>query len=140
MACTAYAGVMPSYVRGSVVRLPEDGQAELEHLPDPSIPEQSIDHASDEELARYLCQTRAVSPLTVDGGIVRDVECLLPLAAVAPTAQAVASLVVSIFQAEQSQSPTPLAVLTMALVRDTLMAAGLESLRKRAAGLAGVCQ
>ena len=59
MACTAYAGVMPSYVRGSVVRLPEDGQVELEHLPDPSIPDQSIDHASDEELARYLCQTRA---------------------------------------------------------------------------------
>ena len=120
MACTAYAGVMPSYVRGSVVRLPEDGQAELEHLPDPGIPEQLIDHASDEELARYLCQTRAVFTLTVDGGIVRDVECLLPLAAVAPTAQ---TLVVSIFQAEQSQSPTPLVVLTMALVRDTLMAA-----------------
>ena len=38
-------------------------------------------------------------------------------------------LVVSIFQAEQSQCPTPLAVLTMALVRDALMTAGLERLR-----------
>ena len=49
--------------------------------------------------------------------------------AVAPTAQAESSIVVSIFQAEQSQSSTPLAVMSMALVRDTLMAAGLERLR-----------
>ena len=33
MPCTAYAGVIPACVRGSVVRLSEDGQAESEHLP-----------------------------------------------------------------------------------------------------------
>jgi hypothetical protein len=117
MTCTAYAGVMPPCVRGSVVPvwLMADGRAELEHLPDADSQEQSIDHISDEDLARYLCQTRAVFPFTVDGRILRDVECLLPLASVAPAAQAEASIVVSIFQVEQSQSPTPLAVMTMAL-------------------------
>ena len=62
MTCTAYAGVMPSYVRGSVVRLTEDGQAELEHLPDPGIPEQSIDHASDEELRGVSVRPEQFSP------------------------------------------------------------------------------
>jgi hypothetical protein len=47
----------------------------------------------------------------------------------APTAQVEASIVVSSFQVELSHTPTPLAVLTMALVRDTLLAAGLEQLR-----------
>ncbi len=36
---------------------------------------------------------------------------------------------VSIFQVELLHNPTPLAVMTMALVRDTLLAAGLEQLR-----------
>jgi hypothetical protein len=129
MTCTAYAGVMPPCVRGSVVRLTADGQAELEYLPVADSQEQLIDHISDEDLARHLCQTRAIFPFTVAGRIVRDVECLLPLASVAPAAQAEASIVVSIFQVGQSQSPTPLAVMTMALVRDTLLAAGLERLR-----------
>jgi hypothetical protein len=35
--------------------------------------------------------------------------------------------VVSIFQVELSHTPTPLAVLIMALVRETLLAAGLEA-------------
>ena len=128
-ACTACAGVIPPFLRGSLVRQLSDGQAELELLPDVDIPEQSIQRTSDEELARHLCQTRAVFPFTVDGTTTRDVECLLPLASVAPTAQAEASIVVSIFQVELSHTPTPLAVLTMALVRDTLLAAGLEQLR-----------
>ena len=128
-ACTACAGVIPPFLRGSLVRQLSDGQAELELLPDVGIPEQSIQRTSDEELARHLCQTRAVFPFTVDGTTTRDVECLLPLASVAPTAQAEASIVVSIFQVELSHTPTPLAVLTMALVRDTLLAAGLEQLR-----------
>ena len=38
---------------------------------------------------------------------------------------------VSIFQVELSHTPTPLAVLTMALVRDTLLAAGLEQLTSK---------
>ena len=59
----------------------------------------------------------------------RDVEGLLPLASVAPTAQAEASIVVSTFQAELSHAPAQLAVMTMALVRDTLLAAGVERLR-----------
>ena len=129
MPCTAYAGVMPPCVRGSVVRLLADGQAELEHLPDTDIPERSIDHTSDEDLARHLCRSRAVFPFSTDGRIFREVECLLPLASVVPTAQAEASIVVSIFQAELSQSPTPIAVMTMALLRDTLLATGLERLR-----------
>ncbi len=99
-----------------------DGQAELEYLPDADIPEQLIEHTSDEALARHLCQNRAVLSFTVDGMITRDVECLLLLASVAPSAQAEAALVVSLFQALQSQSPTPLAVMTMSLVRDTLPA------------------
>ena len=66
--------------------------------------------------------------LSVDGTITHEVECLLPLALVAPTARAEASIVVSIFQAKPSQSPTPLAVMSIALVRDTLLAAGLERL------------
>ncbi len=84
MSCTAYAGVIPSCVRGSAVLLSEDGQARY-HLSDLGNPEQLIDHSSDEELALHIRQTRAVSPLTVDGVIVWDVECLPPLAAVAPT-------------------------------------------------------
>jgi hypothetical protein len=32
-------------------------------------PEQSIEQTSDEELAKHLCQTRAVFPFTVDGRI-----------------------------------------------------------------------
>jgi hypothetical protein len=108
------------------VRQLSDGLAELELIPDVGISEQSIQRTSDEELARHLCQTRAVFPFTVDGMTTRDVECLLPLASVAPTAQAEASIVVRIFQVELSHTPTPLVVLTMALVRDTLLAAGLE--------------
>ncbi len=77
----------------------------------------------DEDLARHLFQTRALFPFTVDGTTTRDVECLPPLASVAPTAQAEASILVSIFQVELSHTPTPLAVLTMALVRDKLLAA-----------------
>lgn len=129
MTGTAYAGVLPSCLRGSFVQQSADGQAELEFLPDADIPEQLLEHTSDEALARHLCQTRAVFPLTMDGRITRDVECLLPLASVTQSAQAGAAIVVSLFQAVQSQSPTPLAVMTMALVRDTLMAAGLERLR-----------
>ncbi len=128
-ACTACAGVMPPYLRGSVVRQLSDGLAELELLPDAGIPEQSIQGTSDEELARHLCQARAIFSFTADGTITREVESLLPLASVAPTAQAEASIVVSTFQAELSRTPTPLAVMTMALVRDTLLAAGLERLR-----------
>jgi hypothetical protein len=85
--------------------LKSDGLAELELLPDVGIPEQSIQRTSDEELARHLCQTRAVFPFTVDGTTTREVECLLPLASVAPTAQAEASIVVSIFQVELSHTP-----------------------------------
>ena len=44
-------------------------------------------------------------------------------------AQAEASIVVSTFQAELSHAPAQLAVMTMALVRDTLLAAGAERLR-----------
>ena len=129
MPCTAYAEVMPPCVRGSVVRLLADGQAELALLPDPDIPERSIDHTSDEDLVQHLCRTRAVFPFSMDGRIFREVECLLPLASVVPAAQAGASIVVGIFQAELSQSPTPIAVMTMALLRDSLLAAGLERLR-----------
>ena len=129
MACTAYFGVMPPCIRGSVALPSVDGQVELEHLPDGDIPEQLIQHTSDEELSRHLCQVRAVFPFTVDGTIVHEVECLTSLASVAPAAQAAASIVVGIFRAEQSQSPTPLAVMTIALVRDTLLAAGLDKLR-----------
>jgi hypothetical protein len=129
MACTACAGVIPPCLRDSLVRQLSDGLAELELLPDVGIPEQLIQRTSDEELARYLCQTRAVFPLTVDGTTTRNVECLLPLASVAPTAQAEASILVRIFQVELSHTPTPLAVLTMALVRYTLLAAGLKQLR-----------
>ncbi len=64
---------------------------------------------------------------------------MLPLASVAPTAQAETSIVVSTFQAELSHTPTPLAVMTVALVRDTLLAAGLET-RMRAADRIGPCQ
>ena len=130
MPCTACTGVMPPCLRGSLLRQLSDGLAELELPRDVGIPEQSIQRTSDEELARHLCQTRAVFPFTADGMITRDVECLLPLASVMPSAQAGASIVVSIFQAEQSHTPTPLAVMTMALVRDTLLAAGLERLRE----------
>ncbi len=45
------------------------------------------------------------------------------------SAQAEASIVTSLFQAERLQSLTPLAAMTMALVHDTLRAAGLERLR-----------
>ena len=129
MACTTCAGVMPPCLRGSLVRQLADDQAELELLPDANIPELSIQGTSDEQLARYLCQTRAVFPFTADGTVTCDVECLLPLASVAPTAQAEASIVVSTFQAELSHAPAQLAVMTMALVRDTLLAAGVERLR-----------
>ena len=128
MACTAYFGVMLPCIRGSVALQLVDGQVELEHIPDGDIPEQLIQHTSDEELSRHMCQVRAVFPFTVDGTIVHEVECLTSLALVAPAAQAAASIVVGIFRAEQSQSPTPLAVMTIALVRDTLLAAGLDQL------------
>ena len=75
-ACTACAGVIPPFLRGSLVRQLSDGQAELELLPDVGIPEQSIQRTSDEELARHLCQTRAVFPFTVDGTTTRDVDSL----------------------------------------------------------------
>ena len=67
MACTSCAEVIPPCFRGSWVRQLLDGLAELELLPDVGIPEQSIRRTSDEELARHLCQTRAVFPFTVDG-------------------------------------------------------------------------
>jgi hypothetical protein len=112
----------------SGLRQLSDGLAELKCLPDVGIPQQSIQRTSDEELARHLCQTRAVFPFTVNGTTTRDVECLLPLASVAPTAQAEVSIVESIFQVELSHTPTPLAVLTIALVHDTLLVVGLEQL------------
>ena len=40
MACTAYFGVMPPCIRGSVALQSVDGQVELEHLPDGDMPEQ----------------------------------------------------------------------------------------------------
>jgi hypothetical protein len=107
MACTACAGVIPPCLRGSLVRQLSDGLADLELLPDVGIPEQSIQHTLDEDLARHLCQTRAVFPFTVDGTTTRDVECLLLLASVAPTAQAEASIVASIFQVEVELLHTP---------------------------------
>jgi hypothetical protein len=92
LAYTACAGVMLPCLRGSLVLQLADGLAELELLPDVGIPELSIQGTLDEELARHLCQNRAVVPFTADGTITRDVECLPPLASVMPTAQAFTAL------------------------------------------------
>jgi hypothetical protein len=135
MICTAYAGVMQPCLEGSLpeslVQQSADGQAELEHLPDIDIRDQSIEHTKDEKRVLHLCQTRAIAPFTVDGRITRDMECLPPLASLGLSAQAEAyKAAVSLFQVEQSQSPTQLAaVMTMALLSDTLLVAGLELFR-----------
>ena len=47
----------------------------------------------------------------------------------APAASAEASIVVNVFEAEVSQSPTSLAVTTMVMVCYMLLAAGLDQLR-----------
>ena len=73
MICTAYAGVLPSCLRGSFVQQSLDGQAELEYFPDDDIPEQLLEHTLDEALELHLCQTRAVVFFTVDGRIICDV-------------------------------------------------------------------
>jgi hypothetical protein len=81
----AYAGAMQPCLRGSLVRQFADGQAELELLLDADIPEQSIEHTSDEELAWHLCRIRAGFSFTVDGRISHDVECLYPQASRHPS-------------------------------------------------------
>jgi hypothetical protein len=71
---------MPPCLRGSLVRQFADGQAELEFLPAAGLKEQLVNRILDEELARHLCQTRAVFPFTIDGKKTYDAECLIPLA------------------------------------------------------------
>ncbi len=106
MACTAYAAAMLQGLLGATVR----GWPSGARTPSGCRHTGStlIEHTSDEDLAaRHFYRMRAVFPFTVDGMITRDVECLPPLASVAPTAQTEASIVVRIFM---SQFPTPLAV------------------------------
>ena len=127
--CTAYFGVLPPCIHGRVVEQLEGDQVEIECVPITGVPaEQLISATSNEALIRHLCKTRAVFSFTEDGSYYRQVECLAPVQSAAPAAQCPDSVIVCVFQQEQTFTAAPLAIFTAALIRDTLRDNGIELL------------
>jgi hypothetical protein len=86
-------------------------------------PEQLISATSNEALIWHLCKARAVL-----GSKYQQVECLAPVQSAVPAAQCQDSVIVSVFQQEQTLTAAPLAIFTAALIRDTLRDNGIELL------------
>ena len=91
-------------------------------------PEQLISATSNEALIWHLCKARAVFSFTEDGSKYRQVECLAPVQSAVPAAQCQDSVIVSVFQQEQTLTAAPLAIFTAALIRYTLSYNGIELL------------
>ena len=128
--CTAYFGVLPPCIYGRVVARLEQDQVEMESVPTSGVPpKQLISATSNETLIQHLCNTRAVFSFTADGSSYLQVECLVPVQSAIPAAQCHDSVVVGVFQQEQTFTATPLAIFTVALIRDTLRDNGIELLQ-----------
>ena len=116
---------IPPCIAGTVIDTRGHDQVVLRSLPPRGVTEVAVSKTSDLTLAALLCHHRAIFPLPVNDHEARPVECLTPLRRVIhhyPFQQEY--IIVRLPHAPEH----PVAVLSLALVRDCLLGDGRESL------------
>ncbi len=115
----------PPCIRGLISGIQPHEQLVLRCIPQDGLPEVDISATTDQQLAEYLCQHRAVFPCPRSEEDIVSVECLVPLRAVVhPYLYSQEYVVVCRF----GDDSAPLAVMHIALIRDCLRGANRERL------------
>ena len=116
---------LPPCVRGRARSIQSHDRVQLECIYESA--RDALCKISDHDLAVAMCQVRSIFSFSTDESTTIQVECLVPLRALCPSATCPESIVVQDISAERFANQ--FTVLTMAFVRDSLVAVGAEYVR-----------
>jgi ribonuclease HI len=116
---------LPPCVRGCARSIQSHDRVQLE--PRNVSSRDALCTISDHDLAVGMCQARSIFSFSTDESTSIQVECLVPLRVFCPSATCPESIIVQDLSAERFVNQ--FTVLTMAFVRDSLVAIGAEYLR-----------
>ena len=116
---------LPPCVRGRARSIQSHDRVQLECIYESA--RDALCKISDHDLAVAMCQVRSIFSFSTDESTTIQVECLVPLRALCPSATCPVSIVVQDISAERFANQ--FTVLTMAFVRDSLVAVGAEYVR-----------